>query len=190
MKRIIKNNDSEILSKEIKYSNTGDNSELRNILLKEQKNFCAYTEEYIGCNDAVDIEHFNPNLKNTDLDNYGNWFDVKHKANNIKRNKWIEPILHPTDDDFEQRIIYHEGFYIHHPNDLEAKNLIELLNLNQEIFVKDRIKYIERRKQRIAERNINPREYFIELIEKEIYFIKYLRAIQEEFKIDIWSLIP
>ncbi|QYS92447.1 hypothetical protein JJC04_01160 [Flavobacterium covae] len=54
------------------------------MLLQEQKNFCAYTEEYININDAVDIEHFNPNLKYTDKDSYYNWFMVKHKPNNKK----------------------------------------------------------------------------------------------------------
>ena len=80
--------------------------------------------------------------------------------------------------------------YLHKPNDIEAKNLIDLLKLNEEIFVKDRIRYINRRKERISERKINPEEYFKEKIEKDIDEIKYLRAIQEEFGIDIWNIIP
>ena len=36
----------------------------------------------------------------------------------------------------------------------------------------------------------NEINYFKELINTEIDLIKYLRAIQEEFGIDIWSLIP
>ena len=62
MKRILKNTNSEIITKKLSYKK-GDNKNLASLLLKEQKNFCAYTEEYIGINDAVDIEHFNPNLK-------------------------------------------------------------------------------------------------------------------------------
>ena len=46
---------------------------------------------------------------------FRNFFD-------IKRSNWIEPILHPTSEDFEERIIYHEGMYLHKPNDIEAKN--------------------------------------------------------------------
>jgi CRISPR/Cas system Type II protein with McrA/HNH and RuvC-like nuclease domain len=76
MKRIIKNPNSQIITNNISYKK-GNNSELSKILLKEQKNFCAYTEEYIGVNDAVDIEHFNPNLKYTSDDSYQNWFIVK-----------------------------------------------------------------------------------------------------------------
>ena len=168
----------------------GDNKELASILLKEQKNFCAYTEEYIGINDAADIEHFNPNLKYLEIDSYNNWFIVKHKPNNLKRTNWIEPILYLFDEKFEKRLIYSEGYFLHKPEDIEAKNLIELLNLNDEIFVKNRKRFIQRRRERISEKNISPFDYFSEKIDNEIESIKYLRAIQEEFKIDIWNMIP
>ena len=187
MKRIIKNNKSEIVSKNIIYKK-GNNLRLRKILLKEQKNFCAYTEEYIGNNDAVDVEHFNPNLKYSVNDSYTNWFMVKHKPNNLKRKNWIEPILHPTDEKFEERLIYYEGIFI--AKDIETENLISLLNLNDEIFAKQRQKFIERIKERILEKDISIKSYFEEKIKKEVESIKYLRAIQEEFKIDIWSMIP
>ena len=189
MKRIIKNPDSEVILNTIKYKK-GSNKELASILLKEQKNFCAYTEEYIGINDAVDVEHFNPNLKYSDTDSYQNWFLVKHKPNNLKRTNWIEPILHPTDEYFEQRLIYFDGYFLNKPEDFETKNLIDLLNLNDEIFVKNRKKYIERRKERIKEKCVSEEDYFQEKINFEIDSIKYLRAIQVEFEIDIWNMIP
>lgn len=189
MRRIIKNSNSEVILNKIKYKK-GDNKKLASILLKEQKNFCAYTEEYIGINDAADIEHFNPNLKYLETDSYQNWFVVKHKPNNLKRTNWFEPILHPTSQDFEQRLIYFDGYFLHKPEDIETKNLIDLLNLNNEIFVKNRKKYIERRKERIKENNIPAKDYFQEKIDSEIDCIKYLRAIQEEFNIDIWDMIP
>lgn len=189
MRRIIKNSNSEVILNNIKYKK-GDNKALASILLKEQKNFCAYTEEYIGINDAADIEHFNPTLKFTEVDSYQNWFMVKHKPNNLKRTNWFETILLPTSQDFEQRLIYFDGYFLYKPDDNETKNLIDLLNLNNEIFVKNRKKYIERRKERIKEKNIPARDYFQEKIDSEIDCIKYLRAIQEEFNIDIWNMIP
>ncbi|MEO8255459.1 MAG: hypothetical protein ABI554_13845 [Flavobacterium sp.] len=189
MKRVFKNPTSEIIITKIFYKK-GDNKKLASILLREQKNFCAYTEEYIGINDAVDIEHFNPNLKYLETDSYQNWFMVKHKPNNLKRTNWIEPILYPFDENFETRLIYSDGYFLHNPEDLEAKNLIELLNLNDEIFVKNRKRFIQRRKERIAEKEISAFDYFTEKIENEIESLKYLRAIQEEFKIDIWNMIP
>ena len=115
---------------------------------------------------------------------------VKHKPNNLKRTHWIELILYPTTEDFEKRLIYFEGYFIHKPEDIETKNLIELLNLNDEKLVKNRKNFIERRKERIKEREISTEDYFRERISKEIESIKYLRAIQEEFKIDIWNMLP
>lgn len=189
MKRIIKNPNSVVLKNNLKYIK-GDNSFLSSILLNEQKRFCAYTEEYVGINDAVDIEHFNPNLKGKTEDSYDNWFSVKHKPNRKKTTNWHEPILHPSSSDFEQRIIYYDGDYICRPGDIEAENLIKLLNLGDQIFVKERKRYIKRRQERIAELGISPEEYFRERIEKDIDQIKYLRAIQEVFGIDIWNMIP
>ena len=189
MKRICKNPDSEIITSAIIYKKS-NNKKLASILLKEQKNFCAYTEEYVGNNDAVDIEHFNPNLKYLENDSYQNWFMVKHKPNNLKRTNWIEPVLHPTAEDFEDRLIYFDGYFLHQPEDIETKNLIDLLKQNDEIYIRNRKKYIERRKDRVNERSILPRDYFQEKINSEIDSIKYLRAIQEEFKIDIWNMIP
>lgn len=189
MRRVFKNPNSEIVVQKIVYKK-GSNKKLATILLKEQKSFCAYTEEYIGVNDAVDIEHFNPNLKYLEADSYENWFMVKHKPNNLKTTNWIEPILYPIDENFENRLIYNDGYFLHKPEDIEAKNLIDLLNLNDEIFVKNRKRFIQRRKERIAEKGITPFDYFTEKIEHEIDSLKYLRAIQEEFDIDIWNMIP
>ncbi|MFB9077447.1 hypothetical protein ACFFLS_18275 [Flavobacterium procerum] len=189
MRRVFKNPNSEIVVQKIVYKK-GSNKKLSQILLKEQKSFCAYTEEYIGINDAVDIEHFNPKLKYLETDSYENWFMVKHKPNNLKTTNWIEPILYPIDENFENRLIYNDGYFLHNPEDIEAKNLIDLLNLNDEIFVKNRKRFIQRRKERIAEKGITPFDHFTEKIENEIESLKYLRAIQEEFKIDIWNMIP
>lgn len=189
MKRVFKNPTSEIVIQKIIYKK-GNNKKLASILLKEQKSFCAYTEEYIGSNDAVDIEHFNPTLKYSAIDSYENWFMVKHKPNNLKRTNWIEPILYPIDEKLEERLIYSDGYFLHNPEDIEAKNLIDLLNLNDEIFVKNRKRFIQRRKERIAEKEISAFDYFTEKIKNEIESLKYLRAIQEEFRIDIWNMIP
>lgn len=191
MKRILKSNDSKIISNNIKYNSNRNNSQLGKILLNEQKRFCAYTEEYIAFNDAYDIEHFNPNLKNTNTDNYHNWFCVKHKPNLKKASKWNSKILHPTHEDFEKRIIYEDGlFLLNDENDEQAQNLIDLLDLNNEIFVEDRKRYIKRRKEGIEIYNVTPEKYFEIHIEKEMELIRYLRAIQETFKIDIWKMIP
>lgn len=194
MKRVLKSPLSLIISDKIIYKSKGDNSKLGSLLLKEQKGFCAYTEHYIGFDDANDTEHFNPNLKDQPEDNYYNWYKVKHLPNQRKTNNWIEPILMPYIEDFENRIIYNEGEYFAKPDDNEANNLIILLDLNNQKRVEDRKNYIKRRRESINDRklqtDIEIKKYFQDKIDNEINSISYLRAIQEEFKIDIWNMIP
>ena len=165
-----------------------------NLLLKEQKGFCAYTEHYIGFDDANDIEHFNPNLKDQPNDNYYNWYKVKHLPNQRKTDNWIEPILLPYVENFEDRVIYNEGEYFAKLNDDEANNLIILLDLNNQKRVEDRKNYIKRRRESINDRKLQTdleiKKYFQDKIDNEINSISYLRAIQEEFGIDIWNMIP
>jgi hypothetical protein len=194
MKRIFKNPNSLIISKQIIYNSKKDNSKLSEILQKEQKGFCAYTEEYIGINDAKDIEHFNPNLKEQPNDDYYNWYLVKHLPNQRKTKNWITPILMPYAEDFENRIIYDNGEYFAKLNDDEANNLIILLDLNNQKKVEDRKNYIKRRRESINDRKLQTKteiiKYFQDKIDNEIKSISYLRAIQEEFKINIWNMIP
>lgn len=194
MKRVLKSPNSPIISGKITYKSNGNNSKLGTILLKEQKGFCAYTEHYIGFDDANDIEHFNPNLKDLLEDNYYNWYKVKHLPNQRKTNNWIAHILMPYSEDFENRVIYNEGEYFAKPNDDEANNLIILLDLNNQKRVEDRKNYIKRRRESINDRklqtDIEIKKYFQDKIDNEINSISYLRAIQEEFKIDIWNMIP
>jgi len=194
MKRVLKSPLSLIISDKIIYKSKGDNSKLGSLLLKEQKGFCAYTEHYIGFDDANDVEHFNPNLKDKPEDNYYNWYKVKHLPNQRKTNNWIDLIIMPHSEDFENRIIYNEGEYFARPDDNEANNLIILLDLNNQKRVEDRKNYIKRRRESINDRNLKTdieiKKYFQDKIDNEINSICYLRAIQEEFKIDIWNMIP
>ncbi|MDP5200808.1 hypothetical protein [Flavobacterium sp. DG2-3] len=194
MKRVQKLPTSLIISGNLIYKSGGNNSKLGILLLKEQKGFCAYTEHFIGFDDANDIEHFNPNLKDQLGDTYYNWYKVKHLPNQRKTTKWIEPILLPYSEDFETRVIYNEGEYFAQPNDEEANNLIILLDLNNQKRVEDRKNYIKRRRESINDRKLQTeieiKQYFQDKIDNEINSICYLRAIQEEFKIDIWNMIP
>ena len=193
MRRIIKNQDSLIIKEKLIYNSTKDNSRLAKLLLLEQKGFCAYTEHYIGFDDANDIEHFNPNLKDKPNDNYYNWYKVKHLPNQRKSKNWLEPILMPYSEGFENRVIYLDGEYFAKPSDIEANNLIILLDLNNPIRVLNRKNYIKRRKESIIDRKLETkndiRNYFQLKINSEIDAIRYIRAIESEFEIEIWSLI-
>lgn len=195
MRRIIKNDNSEIITQNLKYKegNSVNNQNISKILFKEQKGFCAYTEEYIGRADAKDIEHFNPHLKGSNSDEYSNWFLVKHQWNSEKSSKWdkYQPILYPTDENFNAKIIYDNGDYrVANSDDVQSTNLVELIKLDDMILADQRKKYIKRKKDEIEKFGQSANDFFEILIQADIKQISYLRAIQEEFKIDIWNMIP
>ena len=195
MRKVVKDDKSEIVIQKLKFikGNSKNNKKISHILFKEQKGFCAYTEEYIGRTDAKDIEHFNPNLKNTYQDSYLNWFLVIHQWNSEKGKKWddFQPMLSPTDSNFETRIVYDNGDYrVADSSDNEANNLIKLINLDDAVLADERKRYIKRKFNEIEIYGVSNEEFFKILIEDDIKQISYLRAIQEEFKIDIWNMIP
>jgi len=191
MKRAIKKADSEILKKKMHYR-SGDsktNRQLRLILETEQSNYCAYTEYRITAGFATDVEHFNPTLKNTPNDNYYNWYAVSHKWNNTKARKWAEfqPILHPTAHDFEQRLLFDpdEAIYFANPADVEAKNLINLLELNNYRLAKERKQHIKLLKVLFEETN---KALFLQWLtdspDKQP-LIEFKRAIEVTFNINL-----
>ncbi|WP_188049938.1 hypothetical protein [Flavobacterium sp. GP15] len=195
MRRIVKDVNSEIVTQNLKYKegDSTNNGKISQILFGEQKGFCAYTEEYLGRADARDIEHFNPKLKDTDADSNQNWFLVKHKWNSEKSTKWdnFQPILYPTDNDFETRIIYDNGDYrVSDSADLEAANLIKLLKLDDIPLADERKRYIKRKALEIETFGVSNEDFFKILIEDNVNQISYLRAIQEEFNINIWQMLP
>jgi len=195
MRRVHKNDNSEIITNNLNYieGNSNNNLKISKILYHEQKGFCCYTEEYLGRADARDIEHFNPNLKGTDKDSYLNWFLVKHQWNKEKATKWenFQPILLPTDDHFNDRIIYDYGDYrVSDSADKRAQNLISLIKLDDLILAEERKKYIRRKREEIQKFGESAEDFFKILIDADIKQICYLRAIREEFKINIWEMIP
>lgn len=195
MRRVYKSNDSEIIRDSLKYTegNSNNNLKISKILYKEQKGFCIYTEEYIGRADARDIEHFNPNLKGTVDDSYSNWFLVKHQWNKEKSSKWndFQPILHPTSNDFNERVVYDNGDYrVSDTNDVEAENLIKLLKLDDIILADERKRYIQRKAKEISLYGDSPENFFKILIDDDIKQISYIRAIEKEFNFPIWDILP
>ncbi|NBL63599.1 hypothetical protein GV828_00105 [Flavobacterium sp. NST-5] len=195
MRKVLKNRDSEIIKDGLNYieGNSNNNLKISKILYKEQKGFCVYTEEYLSRADARDIEHFNPNLKGTAQDGYNNWYLVKHQWNKEKASKWenFQPVLEPTNDTFNERIVYDGGDYrVSDSNDIEATNLIKLLKLDDIILADERKKYIQRKAKEISMYGDLPENFFKILIDDDIKQISYLRAIQQEFGVDIWNMIP
>ncbi len=192
MRRAVKHKESIIIKEGLRYSTKNINSKISQILLSEQKCFCAYTDEYINRTDAADIEHFNPKLKLTDNDSYNNWFLVKHQWNKEKSYKWdkFQPALHPTATDFEARIIYNDGDYFSgYETDIEAMNTVSLLKLDDPGLAEKRKKYITRKKKEIEVSGLSPYNFFNNLLTDDICQISYVRAIKEEFDINILDLM-
>jgi uncharacterized protein (TIGR02646 family) len=182
------------LAKDIEYINGVDNSNLRNILFKEQKGFCAYTETYLGRTDEKDIDHFNPSKDYTERNNYLNLFLCKSQWNKEKSNKWdkFQPVLSPLNDDFEDRIAYNKElnlFEAKNEDDIEAKYLVKLLKLDDYDLSVERKKYIELCKELVTYYE-SPTIYFQKITQKHTTELKFIRSLEIEFNIDIWKMIP
>lgn len=182
------------LARDIKYIKNGDNSNLRDILFKEQKGFCSYTETYLGRTDQKDIDHFNPSKDYAERNNYLNLFLCKSQWNKEKSNKWsdFQPVLSPMSDDFENRISYNKELKLFEANDekdIEAKHLVKLLKLDDYDLSVERKKYIELCKELITHYE-SPTIYFQKITQKNPTELKFIRSLEIEFNINIWVMIP
>ena len=191
MKRVKKEEDSLIIEEKLAYIK-GDNSRIAEILKREQNNICAYTEEYLGRADKAEIEHFNPTYKYTIDDGYQNWFLVKAQWNNEKGSKarWLkyQPLLHPTAQDFQKRILYENGLCVlADENDIEAGNLRSYLKLDDEELAKQRVYYIQRMKDDIALSELTSQEFVDWRLSSPKYSgtIYYIRALEEELNVKV-----
>ena len=191
MRRIEKKTDSPIVKENLSYKK-GGNRRLSQLLYEEQNHICAYTEEYIGRADKGDIEHFDPTLKSGTQDGYKNWFLVKAQWNIEKGDKrrWdkFQPILHPTAEDFESRILYDRGHYIlADDNDIEAHNLRAYLKLDDEELAQQRVFYIGRLKSDIALSGLSNQEFIDMRLVLPMYrsAIYYIRAVEEELNVKV-----
>ncbi len=189
MRQIHKKANSPIKNLVYKVGKNTNNTKIRTTLLKEQNHICAYTETYLGRTSSHPIEHFNPTLKGTSKDSYQNYFICKDQWNNEKGTsiRWnkFQPILHPTDNTFNNRVTFSQDNFFANPKDLAADNLIKYLKLNDEGLSKNRSRYIKRKRKEIAWSNLSPQAFFDELIQEEPEHVYFIRAIEETFKITI-----
>lgn len=187
MRRVIKSAESKIIKRHLTYSKS-KNDELRQLLADEQFHICAYTETYLGASDDAHIEHFNPLLKNQSNDGYTNWFLVKSLWNTKKSKKWenYQPILHPTAEDLERRILYIDGDYVVADHeDVEAVNLFRLLDLDNARLADQRKRYIRLKKQEIKDANKSSQQYIDDLLKGYPEGVYFIRAIEEELDIKV-----
>jgi hypothetical protein len=134
MRYLKKSPQSPIIANGWQYEKQSDRPNIRDALKREQMGFCAYSEEYLSPITQVEIEHFDPDLKETAADSYWNWYAVISWMNSHKSKKIApyKPILNPSSPDITQRIKYEKGLFVTtDSNDREAKNLIDFLGWNR-----------------------------------------------------------
>ncbi len=193
MKRIIKKPDSKIIADNLIYKKgqSENNKRLREALEEEQDYFCAYTEYRLNAGFARDVEHFNQTIKYKNEDNYQNWFAVSHRWNvAFKQDElWSSfngQILYPTAVDLEARLWYEEstGYYEHHIDDFEAKNLKDYLQINLYELVVERIGHIQLLKDLFGESSLNNEfEFWLNNPETKKQLIQFRRAMETVFNI-------
>lgn len=199
MKFLTKISQSEILQNNLVYKsgNTKRNQSLRESLLKEQKGFCAYTEEYlIESTLCPEVEHFNPTKK--DNDNYYNYYVVSRFANqrkmkidrkgDYKDDAFFTSLFFHNKENFDLRIEYKKGIYKEiHEDDEEAKKFIDYMGFNEEVISKKRSNLIRRLKNTIGNFSKEEQIEYLGMEEKDI--LSFPTAIETEFNIDLSEII-
>lgn len=191
MKFFSKNNDSEILSRELIYKENRavNNALIKEILIKEQFNFCAYTEKYIDELDSVEVEHFNSAKKYND--NYINYYAVLRKPNLWKKDEsyvnesFFETLFFQNKDELNKRIQYVKGEFIFEEvdlNDIEAKSFLDFLGINNRDLYVIRKNHLKRLEFILFNLNL---EQTIEYFNNHKSELSFISVIEKELDIDL-----
>lgn len=201
MKFLTKDKNSEILRQNLVYKKGGNRSLLK-LLLAEQKNFCAYTEQYILPDDdndfleSVDLEHFNAALKFTAQDNYYNYYAVLHRIN-IKKldEKYANASFHQSlffhnRKKLDSRIEYdlsNNLYFEKQENDEEARDFIEFIQIDSPIVYKRRAAHL--RKLEDIRNTYSDNQGFINYLLSHPQDLNFITAIEKKFDIELENLL-
>ncbi len=151
MQFLSKNKESDILKASLVYKPKGDNTVLRDKLIAEQFNYCAYTEKYLQPLEQVDVEHFDSSKKNTADDNYYNYYAVITTANKYKKDEeyvgasFFTNKFFQNKTELDNRIGFANNiFYEKQDADTEARDFIDFLGLNHPKLSQERKTHIKR----------------------------------------------
>lgn len=185
MKFLSKKDQSE--AQGLSYDIASQRSRIQELLLEEQRGFCAYSECYISQIDSAEIEHFDGRLKSTEQDGYQNWYLVYRWMNAHKPKKLDErflPILHPSLS--AGRIRYNEGIYVPtKEDDLEAQSLINYLGFNKEELFEERQNHIARIKQLKELIGAD----FMNYLSNHRQELSFCTALEAELELDLSSIL-
>ena len=197
MKFLSKHTNSKILEENLVYkkNNSENNKKLKEKLLTEQKNFCAYTEKYISELDSTEVEHFNSSVKYND--DYYNYYAVIRKSNEYKikkdktylDNSFFSSLFFQSKKLFDERIQFMDNIYVEiKEDDQEAKDLIDFLGFNHQNLFNQRLRHIKRLKQNFKDANYSKNEY-VEYFKEHKEDLSFITAIEKEFELDLFEII-
>jgi hypothetical protein len=170
---------------ELRYPKDRDKSV--EILIHLQKGFCAYSERYLKPLDSVELEHFDPRKKNTEMDGLANWHAVirwmnAHKAISIEKFEPLPELGSWTTD----RVWYEHGLFVCLEEDIEARNLIDFLGVNRQEVFEERANHIARiRNMRLKVGD----EMLLEILNEFPEQLSFPTAIQAELGIPAFDMI-
>ncbi len=195
MKFLSKKADSIILAQGIVYKPKGDNTKLRDLLINEQKNYCAYTEKYLQPLEQVDVEHFNSQLKKTIDDNYYNYYAVITTANKYKKDEqyrgasFFQNPFYQDSMKLNERISFSNNIYFEiDENDIEAKNFIDFLGLNHPKLSEERKRHVKRKAAHFQNAGFTL-DKIIEHFKEYPEELSFITAVNAEFEFDFTELL-
>ncbi len=198
MKFLSKRNDSAILAEGIIYKLKGDNSRLREMLIKEQRGFCAYTEKRINRLDSVDVEHFDSTKKGDD--DYFNYYATLHEANFRKIKKAAEhegaaffsSLFFHDKEELDRRIHYMTEERVYEEaksGDLEAASFIDFLGFNDNCLYEERLSHLRMLKDIFLCDAKYDKEEMLVWFKKHPEHLSFITAVEAEFSIDLSAII-
>lgn len=193
MKFLGKNPDSKILQEELTYKRgqTVNNKRIKELLLEEQKNFCAYTEKYLQGLDSSEVEHFDSSVKYSD--DYYNYYAVTRAANQYKKDEdyigssFFKTLFFHDAEGLSSRIKYikEEGVYEEvDESDQEAIDFIDFLGFNHPVLFEQRRRHIKRLKRNFKDAGYDDNDclqYFRDYNED----LNFITAIESELRLDL-----
>ncbi len=196
MKFFVKTNDSKILTEGLTYqkNNAENNRRLRDVLIEEQSNFCAYTEQYFKNLDSVEVEHFNSTKKYND--DYFNYYAALRKPNQYKKDieyklkaenneSFFGSLFFQDNEELNRRIVYVDGTYEEKDlKDLEAYGFIDFIGLNNDLLFNDRQNHLNRLKNIFNAANFN-KEDILNYFRKHNEELSFVTALEAELEIDL-----
>ncbi len=195
MKFLSKKEQSVILEQNITYRKNAQesNKHLKESLMLEQFNFCAYTEKYLGLLDSIEVEHFDSSKKY--YDNYYNYYAVIRNANLYKQDEkyrgasFFDSLFFQNEEELEQRIGFTNNIYYEKDeNDSEARDFIDFLNLNHPTLSQHRSNHVKRLQEifQSAKYNLDDIKNYFSTHKEEL---SHITAIEDALQLQLIDLV-